>query len=104
MVKDTVTGELLDEEYELTLNELCRACSVQTHWIIELVDEGILEPRGTDMEHWQFTGVSLHRVRTARRLQHDLGVNVAGIALVMQLMEEVRELRYRISMLHPVDQ
>ena len=93
MARDTVTGVLLDEEYELTLDELCRACSVQSQWVVELVNEGVLEPRGSDMEHWQFTGLSLYRVRTARRLQQDLGVNVEGIAVVLELMEEIRELR-----------
>ena len=99
MAKDTMTGVLLDEEYEFTLDELSQVCQVQRQWIIELVNEGILEPRGKDMEHWQFTGICLYRAQSARRLQRDLGVNIAGIALVLELMEEIRGLRSRMNML-----
>jgi len=55
-----LNGLLLDEHSELSLNELCRACSSSAEWIIELVEEGILEP----IQQWLFPGNSLHRAQT----------------------------------------
>lgn len=96
MNKTILTGLLLDERSSLTLGELSRACRVHAEWIVELVDEGILQPSGTDLIHWRFTGSCLQRIRTVRHLQQDLGVNIAGAALALDLLDEIDTLRARI--------
>jgi chaperone modulatory protein CbpM len=99
--KQTLSGLILDEHCSFTLDELSTACSVRTEYIIEMVDEGILEPVGQQRErqHWTFTGGSLLRARKARRLQQDLGINLAGAALVLDMMEEIERLRERLNRL-----
>ena len=99
MSKDIVIGLVLDEESFLTLDEMCHACGVQSQWVVELVDEGILEPGGDEIAQWYFSGTSLHRARTVCRLQQDLGINIAGAALVLDLMDEIAVLRARTSLL-----
>jgi chaperone modulatory protein CbpM len=94
--KETLTGLVLDEMSSLSLEELCHACRVRSEWIEELVDEGILEPQGGEVRVWHFPGVSLRRVRTVHRLQQDLGVNLAGAALVLDLMDELEAIRARL--------
>lgn len=96
---EALSGLLLDEECELSLREISRACSVHAEWIIELVDEGIIEPHGSDVVHWRFRGPHLRRAQTTLRLQHDLGVNLAGAALVLELMDEIESLRNRVKIL-----
>jgi chaperone modulatory protein CbpM len=81
------------EEDNLSLGELCRACGVHADWVINLVEEGIIEPDGDKIQVWRFSGASLIRVHSAVRLQRDLGVNLAGIALVLDLLEELKYLR-----------
>ena len=36
---------ILDEAEEITLADLTRACRVQADWVMELVEEGVIEPR-----------------------------------------------------------
>jgi len=91
-------GIILEEQTELTLADLSRACAVHAEYIIELVDEGVLAPVGREPVLWRFTGGHTHRVIVALRLQRDLGVNLAGVALVLQLLDEVKELRARITL------
>jgi chaperone modulatory protein CbpM len=86
------TGTVIEED-SLTLAQLCRACGVHADWIISLVEESIIEPQGEDIRLWRFSGASLVRARSARRLQRDLGVNLAGIALALDLIEELESLR-----------
>jgi chaperone modulatory protein CbpM len=62
-----------------------------------LVEEGIIEPDGKELHLWRFSGVSLVRARSALRLQRDLGVNLAGIALALNLMEELERLRQQLK-------
>ena len=99
--KQTFTGLILDEDCLFTIEELSKVCSVRTEFIIELVDEGIVEPmeRQREQRQWSFTGRSLLRVRKARRLQQDLGINLAGIALVLDMLEENERLRERLRRL-----
>ena len=99
--KPAITGLILDENCTFTLDELSTACSVRTEYIIELVDEGIVEPREyqCEQQYWTFSGRSLLRARKARRLQQDLGINLAGAALVLDMMEEIERLRERIRRL-----
>ena len=92
------TGTVIEED-SLTLGQLCRACDVHADWIINLVEEGIIEPQGKDIRLWRFSGASLVRARTALRIQRDLEVNLAGIALVLDLMEELESLRAHIKTL-----
>ncbi len=101
MNDELLSGLLLDEECLLTLGELSRACTVHAECIVELVQEGILDPLGDNPAHWRFTGSCLHRARTAIRLQRDLEINLAGAALVLELLDEIDTLR---SHLHVLDQ
>ncbi len=94
-----LNGELLDEEIELTLGELCRACRLPADEVIEMVEQGLIDPRGREPARWRFTGMSLRRVRCAQRLQRDLGMNMPGAALAIDLLDELKRLRMRLRRL-----
>lgn len=91
-----LTGELLEDQVELSLEELCRACRIPTERVIELVDYGVIEPSGRDPVGWRFQSITVRRVRCAQRLEQDLGVNTAGAALALELLEEMEQLRNRL--------
>ena len=87
---------------ELTLSEVSRACAVQAAFVIELVEEGVIAPLGgSEPQSWHFTTVQLRHVTVAWRLQRDLGVNLAGAALALQLLDEVETLRAQITAAAP---
>lgn len=101
MSDEFLTGILLDEREEISLKELAGICSCEEQWIIELVDEGVIEPRGQGPSEWRFTGTCLIRVRTAIRLHQDLDLNLAGVALAIDLLDEIDDLKSRLSLLEP---
>lgn len=88
-------GDLLEEEVELSLPELCRACQMPPEQVFELVEEGVIEPTGVEPDGWRFAGLSVRRARVAMHLQRDLGVNPAGAALAIDLLDELETLRTR---------
>jgi chaperone modulatory protein CbpM len=92
-----LTGHLVEEIEAMTLSELAAHCACDEQWIIELVEEGIIDPTGTMQTAWRFSGVCLLRARTAQRLQQDLNINIAGIALVIDLMDEVDALQAQLN-------
>lgn len=84
---------VMEDITNLTLGDLCRACNTHADIIIELVGEGVIDisanQQSPSHEHWRFTGVQLQRAKVAIRLNRDLGVNFAGTALVLQLLDEL---------------
>jgi chaperone modulatory protein CbpM len=86
---------VLDEE-EITLADLTRSCRVHAEWVMELVDEGVIEPSARSGTQWRFSATSIVRVQRARRLQSDLGVNLPGVALALQLLDRIEALESRL--------
>ena len=78
---------ILEEQTNLTISEVCQACAVRVETILELVDEGVLLPIGREPHRWATVAI---------RLQRDLGVNLAGAALAMQLLDELEALHVRL--------
>lgn len=89
-------GIIVEEHIELTLIEMTRLCALDQNQILELVEEGVLEPTGTAPPEWRFPQESFRRAVKAARLQSDLGVNLAGVALILDLLDEIEILRRRI--------
>lgn len=90
--ENILTGQVLEDSDMVTLADLCRSCTVETETITLLVAEGILDPLGEDIEQWRFSVGSLRRVKTVIHLQRDLGINLAGAALALELLDRIAEL------------
>ena len=97
--RKNLTVTVLEEEDRLTLGEVCRACDVSAEYVIQLVDEGLIEPLGEEQTRWYFSATVVRRVHTARRLQQDMEINLPGVALALDLLDEVQELRNRVGAL-----
>jgi chaperone modulatory protein CbpM len=76
-----------------TLEELCLCCKADADWVISIVDYGIIEPMGAERSQWRFTSMSVVRAVKAKRLERDLKINIPGIAVVLDLLEEIERLR-----------
>ena len=92
------TGAVL-EDREISLVRLCRACGLSVEAVCAMVEEGILEPVGSRPGRWRFPSDSIRRARAAVRLQKDLALNLAGVALAVDLLDRVERLRARVRAL-----
>ncbi len=93
--------EILETDVELSQTDLCRVSGLDPQELVELVGYGVLEPNVDNHEQWLFSGVCVTRARIACRLQRDLGVNVAGAALAMELLDELKSLRLALQRYSP---
>ena len=89
-----LAGTVLDERAVYTLRELCRACGVHAEIVIEMVEEGVLDPRGAAPADWCFPGSAVTRAQKALKLSRDLRVNWPGAALALDLLDELERLRH----------
>lgn len=94
--------ELLDEWARFTLHDMCRVCGVHAEFLMELVAEGVITPQPRTRRasrpparpaQWHFDGLAVVRVQRAVRLKEDLGVNLPGVALALELLDELETLR-----------
>ncbi len=100
MTTQIIEAVVYDEQLTLTLVELSRACHVHAEWIIELVDEGIIDPLKKDTIHYHFSASCLKHALAVKHLQQDLGINLAGSALVLDLKKEINNLHTQIQILN----
>lgn len=96
-------SEIVETRVEMSLSDLCRVCTVTSERVVQLVDEGLVEPVGNEPAEWRFSGHSVRRVVVAERLSRDLRLNPAGAALVLDLLDEVQQLRQRLNRLEESD-
>ncbi|UCE88828.1 MAG: MerR family transcriptional regulator [Pseudomonadota bacterium] len=94
-----ITAVLVSDEVRYRLDELCQLCNVRTELVVELVEHGLLEPSGESRESWTFAADAVPLIRMAGRLQRDLEINLAGVTIVMDLLQELEELRGRVRAL-----
>ena len=92
-----VSGYVVEEEIQFTLVQLCQACSATEEQLAALVFEGVLEPAGQRVEEWRFAGSTLRRARVALRLTRDLEINPPGVALVLDMLDEIESLRAQVA-------
>ncbi len=104
----TLIPDLMGEtDAMFSLNEMCERCGVHAEIITEMVEYGIIAPIEQTQARWQFSVTALIRLRRAQRLQRDLELNLPGLALSLELLDEVEalrreilELRGRLNRLH----
>lgn len=98
LLQVVISGQVFDEELHISLVEFCQICQINSTEVIEMVQEGILEPvSGVSYQEWHFNSVAINRLRTAKRLQQDLQINLPGIALALDLLQEINRLRKRLE-------
>jgi len=82
----------LNAQY-LSLEEICFATQNPSQTIIEIVNQGIVEPEGSGPETWVFNTQMISVTKRACRLHRDLEIDWSGIALAISLIEELDQLR-----------
>ncbi len=98
-ISPAVPSDIVDSGPSLSVDELCRACQVEVEWIAELAEHAVVEPKGQSKSEWTFSSLSVIRVAKAKRLQRDLGLNVPGIALAFDLLNEIERLNEQLAAL-----
>ena len=88
-----LSGAIFEESTVLTLRDLSRMCAVDERHIVEYVEEGVIHGIAVNTDEWHFSGAALRRTRLALRLERDLEINLAGVALALELLDELQRLR-----------
>jgi len=99
MTHDTrhAEAEWLTEDCEFSLEELVELSGLPETELRELVDYGAIAPVDAASSQWVFSGRCLTVVRAAHRLRGGFELEAHGVALVMSLLERIRELEAQLE-------
>jgi chaperone modulatory protein CbpM len=101
MVRATqvLEAQMIGEGDWIAAAEICQICQIDIEAMRELAALGVVTAREPAPGGWEFAATALPRLRIVGRLMRDLGVNVSGAALAIELLEEQRALESRIRQL-----
>jgi chaperone modulatory protein CbpM len=86
--------DLLDARNLVSLPDLCAACGVEPDWVEDLVAHGVVSPISGETS---FSALAILRLSKARRLERDFSLNTPGLALALDLLDEIDRLRARLA-------
>lgn len=92
-----VAGTTGEEWFYLSLHEITSSFGVSSEMIIEIINEGIINVQKNDRNEWQFDNEALRAIRTVLQLKRDLGINVPGAGLALELLKEIDQLRILLA-------
>jgi len=95
-----IEGAIVEDEVHMSIVEISQAVRAPEDLILSWVSEGVLSPAGSSPEDWRFSGDSLKRAKTAAHLTHDLELNTPGVALALDLLDEIARLRNQLLREH----
>ena len=99
MADGVITAILIDDDASLTFVEVCQRYSLSESMLRQMIEHGLFPEACIRVKATRFDAPKLARVHSASRLRHDLGVNVPGVVLALELLDELQELRQEVRIL-----
>jgi chaperone modulatory protein CbpM len=96
---ETIIGVLIEETTTISFNEVCHKYQIPEELLIEMVEYGLFSCQTTKMEQLNLNQHDLHKIESAFRLHQDLGINLPGVALALDLLEKIDKLNDEINIL-----
>lgn len=84
-----------EKDIQLSFEELVRICGGEPQQVVRVIEE-VIEVNG-DPQQAIFSGYHLSRIRRAQRISRDFEASVPATALILQLLDELEELRKRVQ-------
>lgn len=83
------------------VTEIADLCNTHPHIIDRFVCLGLVDPAGRDEhnEEWIFQREVIPLVRKIIRLRNELGINYAGIGVVLDLLSRIEKLEAQIRVM-----
>ena len=80
------------QDIQLSYHEIIRACGDDADWLVRIIEADIIHVSG-DPQAATYSGYQLARIRRAHRISRDVEASAPATALILQLLDELDELR-----------
>jgi chaperone modulatory protein CbpM len=86
----------LDEQHEVTLDELVELSGLSQHELQLLVESGALIPNNLAADTWHFSSQCIVSIRTLSRLKQDFELEENALGLMLVFLERIRKLEFKL--------
>jgi chaperone modulatory protein CbpM len=87
----------LDEQHEITFNELAELSGLSPEELYQLVDSGVLIPINPEAAIWHFNSHYVVSIRSLCRLKQDFELESNSLALMLAFLERIRILEHQLN-------
>ena len=94
-----VTGVLMDENTTISFVEVCQQYQISEDLLLDMLEHGLISHVTPSIKKITFDLKMLSRIQSACRLQQDLGINLPGAVLALELRDELEQLREELRVL-----
>ena len=98
-IQEDVVGVIVDETTTFSIREVCAKCNISQGLLVQMVEHGLFEFNSLPKDDEQIDLKTLKRIESAFHLYHDLEINMPGISLILELKDELEQLRKQLSLL-----
>lgn len=100
MSKDNlVVGVVIEESTTYSFVEICQKFSIPKELLIEMIEQGFFAEHPNDPKELKVDQKALQRMESAFRLHRDLGINLPGVTLALDLLDEIEKMRHELDIL-----
>ena len=88
--------ECIEEHFHFDLQHFAEACDQSPEWVMKLIEYDILA-KSEPIQSSGFTDEDISRARKASRLQRDFDASFSAVAMMLDLIDEVQQLRREVK-------
>ncbi len=99
MNNQVIVGVLIEESETMSYSEVCHKYHIPKELLIEMMEHGLFSNHSTQIENLALNAKELHRIESAFRLHQDLGINLEGVVLAIELLEKIDQLDNELQIL-----
>ena len=88
---------VIDSDSPLTLEQLGNALHAQHDFIYQLIEYEHISPVGKGPDDWGFDSTCLSRAKRAHSFYYELEINMPGVALALDLLDQIEVLKKQIE-------
>lgn len=92
-------GVLVEESETISYIEVCQKYNISKELLIEMMEHGLFANHSMRLEELALNPKELRRIESAFRLHQDLGINLEGVVLAIELLEKIDKMEHELLIL-----
>lgn len=99
MQHDKILSGLIMGEKKISFIQVCKIYHISEKWLSELLEYGLIESSEKKLSDLTFDEHLLAKVQKAHRFYEDLDVNIPGVLVILDLLEELDKTKKELDIL-----
>lgn len=95
--REPMDGSVEDDEPMYVISIAARLVGVHQQTLRYYERAGLIEPKRTGGNIRMYSNTDIQRIRQAQRLIDELGVNLAGVDIILRMSEQIRALQGELA-------